>query len=358
MNWPLHGANAHYLYEFLDEPMPENVIDFSANINPFGPPAGIKANWSGWLDDISDYPDPNGKELVELIAEQEHLPEASVLLGNGGAELITLVARMLAGKRVLLIQPTFSEYGRVCRAAGCEVTNLVLQEGNWQLRVADLIPKLAEVDAVFLCHPNNPTGVIYPESLVEEIVSACQKHDCLLIVDEAFYDFLDNQQTVAPLLEAYTNLVVIRSLTKMYAIAGLRLGYLLGPAEIVQQLQSFQPHWSVNTLALLAGKKCLLTEKHAAKTRAFISGERERIVAALGRTGYRISPSRANYYLLQDPDLNEQLPLFQFLLKKGIVPRHTANYQGLNGRWMRFAVKQSWQNDILLEALREWRTHH
>ncbi|WP_174616002.1 threonine-phosphate decarboxylase CobD [Virgibacillus ihumii] len=358
MNWPLHGANAHHLYESLELPMPDKIIDFSANLNPFGPPAGIQANWSDWFEKISDFPDPNGKELVQQIAREEGLSEDTILLGNGGAELIALVTRMLAGKRVLLIHPTFSEYGRMCSVAGCEMTSLVLQEGDWQLRMEELIPKLAEADAVFLCHPNNPTGIVYSESLMEQIISACHEHNCLLIADEAFYDFLDNKQSVASLVNKYSNLMVIRSLTKMYAIAGLRLGYLLASPELVRKLKSFQPHWSVNALALEAGKECLLDGKHAAKTRSFISGERERILAVLKKAGYRVSPSKVNFHLLQDRALDEQLPLFRFLLKKGIVPRHTANYQGLNGRWMRFAVKQSRQNDILLEALLEWRTHN
>ncbi|WML43031.1 threonine-phosphate decarboxylase CobD [Neobacillus sp. PS3-40] len=358
MNWPLHGSNPQYVYQSLQLPMPKVIIDFSVNLNPFGPPDSLKRNWPQWLGYIEDYPDPEGRDLVEILYEKEKLPKESILLGNGGAELITLLARMLLGKRVLLIQPTFTEYEQMCRAYGCHISHMVLQEGSWELNVKLLTSKIKKSDALFLCHPNNPMGIVYSESLLLDILKVCQQQQCFMIVDEAFYDFLDESQTLAPLIKNNEYLIVIRSLTKMYSIAGLRLGYLMANQSIIRELKSYQPQWSVNTLALLAGKECLSDEDHVNKTRLFIKGERNRVVKALKDDGYLLSDSKVNFYLLRDPLLDQQLPLFLFLLKKGFVPRHTANYLGLQGRWLRFAIKQRQENDLLLEALREWKSRH
>ncbi|ASK61855.1 threonine-phosphate decarboxylase [Virgibacillus phasianinus] len=355
MNWPIHGSNPQYIYNHLQLPMPKNIIDFSVNVNPFGPPALLKEKWIRWFAAVSDYPDPNNSELIEVISEKEKLPRSSILPGNGGAELIGLLAKMFSGKRVLLIQPTFSEYERMCTANGCQISNLILKENDWEIPVDDLSSKLARADVLFLCHPNNPTGIIYSEQLLLQIVNACQQQDCFLVIDEAFYDFTDESNTIASYLKDYNMLIIIRSMTKMYAIPGLRLGYILAAPSIIKELHQNQAHWSVNALALLAGKECLLADNYINKTKTFVSIERKRMVHALQQAGYLVSASRVNFYLVRDPELGDQLPLFMFLVKKGIVARHTANYQGLNGRWLRFSIKQTHENDILLKELLAWK---
>lgn len=356
MKLPLHGSNPQFVYHGLHLTMPEEVVDFSVNLNPFGPPESFKENWFHWLAYIEDYPDPDGRELLNLLCEKEQLSSESILLGNGGAELITLLARMLAGKRVLIIQPTFIEYERMCRAYGCHISYHTLEEEGWELDLEPLMPKLKNTDALFLCHPNNPTGISYPETTLLKLLETCKQQRCFLIIDEAFYDFHFEHQTMAPFIANNDYLIVIRSLTKMYSIAGLRLGYVMAAPTIITQLKSYQSHWSVNTIALLAGKECLLAEDYATKTRHFIKEERKRLCLVLRDEGYLHSKSEVNFYLLRDPDLDQQLPLLLFLLKKGIVPRHTANYQGLQGRWIRFAIKHQKENNLLLEALKEWRS--
>jgi threonine-phosphate decarboxylase len=356
LKWPLHGSNPQYVYQALNLPMPEKVIDFSVNLNPFGMPDSLKKNWLHWLTFIEDYPDPEARELLELLSKKEQLPKEAILLGNGGAELITLLARLLAGKRVLIIQPTFLEYERMCHAYGCQVTHHQLLEDAWKLELEPLSSKIENADALFLCSPNNPTGTSYPKTLLVKLLETCKQQQCFLIIDEAFYDFLYKDQTMAPLINHNEYLIVIRSLTKMYSIAGLRLGYLMANPPIISQLKAYQSHWSINTVALLAGKECLMADGFVVKTRFFIKEERNRLTQALKEEGYLLSDSKVNYFLLRDPRLDQQLPLFIFLLKKGFVPRHTANYQGLEGRWLRFAIKNQKENDLLLEALREWKS--
>lgn len=358
MKWPTHGANPHYLYKGLQIPIPEKYIDFSMNVNPFGMPDCIRENWSKWLSVVSDYPDPQKQSITKKIAKKNSVPIDCLLVGNGGAELISIVGKMFHQKRVVIVQPAFSEYEIACRVNECKVFNHHLQEGDWQLSPEQLIHFLDDVgaEALFLCTPNNPTGVVYREEDVLKIVRACHQRQITVVIDEAFYDFYSMQQSYIKYLHHYPNLIILRSLTKMYAIAGLRLGYAIAHPEVMKVISSYQPHWSVNGVALQAGEICLDEFEYVETTVRFICKERARLFCFLKENQFAVSASQVNFYLLRDVLRVDQLPLFRFLLKKGIVPRHTANFPGLDGRWLRFAIKQPDENDSLMEALIEWRT--
>lgn len=353
MKLPLHGSNPHQLYQSLSISIPESLIDFSVNINPLGTLPTIKENWLAWYELISDYPDPTGERLKTLIAENESVPEDSVLLGNGGAELITLLAQFLMGKRVGIIQPTFIEYEKMCTAFGCEIEHIVLQEEKWN-DLTEVFDRVKNVDALFLCHPNNPTGITYPQKLIDELIEYCEKEKCYLIIDEAFYDFANKFPTATPYVPTYKYVIVIRSLTKMYSIAGLRLGYMIASPKIINRLYRFKPAWSVNAIALEAGIHCIEDRSFVAKTRSYITKERERMTLLLRNLGYKVSDSQVNYLLARDDKLDTQYSLLRYLVKKGIVPRHTENFRGLHGRWLRLAIKSKSDNDQLYSILRQW----
>ncbi|USK55462.1 threonine-phosphate decarboxylase CobD [Cytobacillus solani] len=357
MKWPAHGANPHYLFEALQIPMPDQKIDFSANINPLGPPRILKEKWDQLYDVVSDYPDPKGYQLKKKLAIKEDIRESQILIGNGGAEIISLIGRMLAGKRVVIVQPAFSEYEEACRINGCTIDYHQLEPDNWEWQEG-IASKLKKEDALFFCNPSNPTGVFYPKTLVLELIKACEKNDCLMIVDEAFYDFLTDYESIVPYINTYPNLLIIRSMTKMFAIPGLRLGYLMADPSVIEELSAFQPQWSMNALALMAGEWCLESESHMNETRSMIKQERERLFGFYKENGFQFSPSQINFYLLKDPALKEQLPLFQFLIERGIIPRHTMNFPGLKGEWLRFAIKGSEDNSRLMEAIEVWRSSH
>ncbi|WP_042463887.1 threonine-phosphate decarboxylase CobD [Neobacillus dielmonensis] len=358
MKLPSHGSNPHYLYEALGLNLPEKYIDFSANINPLGPPVAIKENWSRFYQDILTYPDPFATKLKQLISEKEDVPTGSLLMGNGGAELIALIGRMLAGKKVLIVQPAFSEYETACKANQCEITYYQLFGPDFEWSLDDFLSKADKVDAVFICSPNNPTGIQFPPSLIEPIVRECEKHDCTVILDEAFYDFLDDYQSFIPYINQYTNLMIIRSMTKMYAIPGIRLGYLAASPSVITKLGRLQPHWSINSVALSAGLLCMEDESFVRKTIEFIRQERERLFYFYQDCEFQVSPSKVNFYLLRDPYCEDQFELFCYLLQGGIIPRHTFNFPGLEGKWLRFAIKSKVDNDQLMEVLEQWRMSH
>ncbi|WP_066301751.1 threonine-phosphate decarboxylase CobD [Bacillus sp. FJAT-29937] len=355
MNWPAHGSNPQYLFAALNMPLPDQMVDFSANINPMGPPLILKKRWGELYSLIADYPDPKGYRFKMKIAEKEKLSEGQLLIGNGGAELISLIGRMLAGKRILIIQPAFSEYEEACRINDCTIDYHQLSPDKWELNVEALAEKLPHIDALFLCNPCNPTGVYYSKSKLIELMNECQKHNCLFILDEAFYDFLSEYESIVPYINAFSNLLIIRSMTKMFAIPGLRLGYVMANQAIIDHLASFQPHWSMNALALQAGEWCLESESYVRETRELIDRERERLFNFYSQKELMVSPSQVNFYLLKDPFVDDQLPLFQFLLSIGIIPRHTMNFPGLEGAWLRFAIKGPKENDKLMGAIEEWR---
>lgn len=360
MKWPSHGANVHYLYESLQLQMPHTYLDFSANLNPLGPPQKLKKKWNVLFEEVTEYPDPKGKSLTEKIASKEKIDEEWILLGNGGAELISLMGRLLADKKVLIVQPTFSEYEEACRINRCDISHFYVQPPDWQLSVHPLIKKASaeEVDAIILCNPNNPTGVAYSRETMVQVAEWCHENNVIFIVDEAFYDFVNPFDSLGTEVGKYANVVVLRSLTKMFAIPGLRLGYAVGHPSIIEQLAAFQPHWSVNGIALKAGELCLEEENFVSDTISYVKSERTRLFSFFENGDFEYSPSVVNFYLLQDKKNKDLYSLFQFLLKKGIVPRHTMNFPSLDGKWLRFAVKKEEENSRLMEVLVEWRRLH
>ncbi|MFP7296527.1 threonine-phosphate decarboxylase CobD [Neobacillus niacini] len=358
MKLPSHGSNPQHLFKSLGLSLPEKYVDFSANINPLGPPPELREKWSDFYSEITVYPDPFAEKLRYRIADREQISVDSILIGNGGAELITLIARFLSGKKVVVSEPAFSEYEKACRANDCEIKYHQLMEPNFELCVDQLLPSLSGADALFLCNPNNPTGIQYPVSTVISIIQECEKQNCFVILDEAFYDFLENYQSFIPYINKFSNLIIIRSMTKMFAIPGIRLGYMVAAPDLIANISKLQPHWSINSIALMAGDLCLQNEEFIKESQVYISEERERLFTFFRENGFVVTASQVNFYLLRDPKLKEQKALFKFLLQKGIIPRHTFNFPGLEGNWLRFAIKSSAENSKLMEVLLEWQQLH
>lgn len=355
MQLPSHGSNPAHLYKALEMDQPERIVDFSVNINPLGPPAAIKYRWQDWYEGIYDYPDPSCTTLKQTIALREGVTESHLLPGNGASELITLIARHLHGKKVLIIQPAFSEYASACRMENCTISHFLLNPPDWNLEGVLLQQKLSAVDAVFFCHPNNPTGVQYDRTTIDWLIDTCEQTKTLLIIDEAFYDFSSSPISSIKKAGQSPFLLVLRSLTKMYGIAGLRLGFLAGHPELLLEISKSQPHWSVNAIALKAGTECLNAVHHPEQTCVYIEKERKRLFSFFQEIGFVHSPSAINFYLIRDPSWDSQQELFMYLLRKGLVLRHTYNFPGLEGKWLRAAVKKEEENQLLMEALIQWK---
>ena len=324
-------------------------LDFSVNTNPLGLPPAVDRALRTHLSELAHYPDPACRALRAALAQRHGLSSTSVLCGNGASELILALCACVRPKRVLLTAPTFSEYERAALRYGSTVRLHALDAAaDFVLDRRILLEIEAGADILFLCTPNNPTGRLADRDLLEEIVAACQRRGILLLLDECFLDFTMGE-SLLPLLHRYPGLLILRAFTKIYAMAGLRLGTLYSAdQELLQQIASYCPTWSVSTAAQIAGLAALQEKDWLSDTRRLIIAERAYMTRALRELGLYVCPSDANFLLLR----SEQ-PLWQPLREKGLLMRCCDNYSGLDERYLRIGVKTHAENEILLHAIRE-----
>jgi histidinol-phosphate aminotransferase len=327
---------------------PEEVIDFSVSLNPNGAPAGIEPLVK--CSRLSSYPDPQSINLRRAIVRQTGLPIENVIPGNGSTELIRLAAAAYLdrGDKALIIEPTYGEYRTACEVAGAEVVAQTLSVADdfkpEVSRTIDII-KSAKPRLVFVCNPNNPTGVYLSRQRFEKILSAAA--DSLIVLDEAFASFVSRGQSFLGLIDG-GNLLVVRSMTKDYGLAGLRLGYAIASAEIIATLERIRPPWSVNVVAQGAGIAALQQDNYLQKARTLARKGKKYLVEELKRLGFRCLPSRANFFLVEVGKASE---LRKRLLTKGILVRDCTSF-GLPGH-IRIAPKSMKQNRRLISALKE-----
>ncbi|WP_027408643.1 threonine-phosphate decarboxylase CobD [Anoxybacteroides tepidamans] len=354
MKLPSHGANPHYLYKSIGLPLPEQWIDFSVNTNPYPLPLSIWPTQAEFYKWATEYPDPDATELKSYLARTERLSTEQLFIGNGASECIYLLARLFSGKRVGIVEPTFSEYRRACESNGCTVLSIVSDEARgWMHAQSDLVTMIEQVDVIFLCHPNNPTGTVMKKEKFFSLLEAAKRAGTFVVIDEAFYHFWDEPFTALEWISLFSHLIVIRSLTKMYHLAGVRIGYIAADEAIIRKIRAFQPPWSASQVAQQLAMRLLPLNEFVARTRRMIASERSRITAALQEAGYYVSRSVVNFYLLRAPERSTEELLYD-LLREGLIPRHTKNFNGLNGDYLRLAVKTKEENDQLLSFLIRW----
>ncbi|MDV6379205.1 threonine-phosphate decarboxylase CobD [Sporosarcina sp. GW1-11] len=353
MRLPEHGANCARLYESLNIPVPEKILDFSENCNPAGPPVVVKEAWADLLSTITSYPDPDGQPFRAVAAKFHQVEERCVLVGNGAAELLSLLGECYRGEKVLLIDPTFSEYRATLEASGAEVVSIqAKEEDDFRLPVAQIVDALPKVAAVYLCTPNNPTGILPTLDELLTIVQAAERSRTEVVLDEAFIDFVDESRSFIHHLEKYPHVIVVRSMTKMYAIPGIRLGYLVTHPEIVSMVKSRTPHWHVNGVAAEIGALCLNERSYCESAILHAQTERAKMVEFLRAYDCQVIDSVANY-LIFAPKQDARV-LYRYLLARGIVLRHSENFRGMDGRWLRVGMKSAEQMNSLREAMANW----
>lgn len=332
---------------------PEDLLDFSASINPLGPAPGVREAVTAAFDRLVHYPDSQAVELREALARHHGLPPECICVANGSTELIYLLPRLAGGRRGLVVSPPFSEYARSLTLAGWEVGYLDLSpEDGFVLSEALLDQRLAEGwDLLFLANPGNPTGSLIPRNEMVRIHRLCRAHGVFLAVDEAFMDFRE-EESVTGQLARLGGGVVLRSLTKFHAIPGLRLGFAVAAQEDAIRLTEQRAPWSVNTLAQAAGIATLADGEYAARTRRLVEEERAVLAAGLAAIpGVRVYPSAANY-LLAELTVGPSVPeLAGALLRQRILIRDCSSFRGLGDRFFRVAVRSRADNECLLAAL-------
>jgi L-threonine-O-3-phosphate decarboxylase len=336
-----------------------DVLDFSASINPLGPPRSAIDAIQACIPNLKAYPDPDYRQLRQALGQMHQLPPDWIFPGNGAAELLTWAGRDLASLDVTYsIAPAFSDYGRSVRSFGGRVGSMPLwSEETWQAEFdrdslpLPPIPSLSGINAgLILNNPHNPTGILWKR---DEILPYLEQL-ALVVADEAFMDFLppDQQESLIPVIQQCENLIVIRSLTKFYSIPGLRLGYAIAHPDRLQRWQEWRDPWSVNTLAAAVGEAVIGDTEFEQQTWNWLSVERSRLVEGFARLGLRCLQGRANFLLVRSPISSSQLQ--QLLLQRHhILIRDCLSFPELGDRYFRVAVRTQAENQRLLDALQE-----
>jgi len=328
--------------------LPEVVLDFSVSINPFGPPPGIKevlVNAS-----VEHYPDSEASELRQALAEKLNISPGKLIVGNGSTELIRLTAAAYLEPNDLVIipQPTYSEYQTACQLADAKIMKQpVLKEPDFHLDVCEITKLLRKhkPKAVFLCNPNNPTGQYMSRGEVAQIMSSAP--ESLIVLDEAYIAFTENAWASVDLID-HGNLVILRSMTKDYALAGLRLGYAIAEESIISQLRRVRPPWNVNSVAQKAGIVALNADSYLKGCYNKIRKAKNFLIKELECLGLSPLPSQTNFFLVR---VGNAATFRQALLKKGLLVRDCTSF-GLP-EYIRLAPRSLSECQKLIEAIKD-----
>ncbi|HEX2926134.1 MAG TPA: histidinol-phosphate transaminase [Ruminiclostridium sp.] len=346
----IHGGD---IYDRGDIPENTRIVDFSANINPLGMPLSVKKAIAENIDKFSSYPDPLCRALINEISRHEDISSGWIVCGNGAADIIYRLAIGLKPKNVLLTAPTFSEYEHAVRCAGGSISyHYLLEKNNFSLDSSILHSITPGVDMVFLCNPNNPTGIPVKKGLVLEIAAHCRENGTVLVVDECFMDFLqeEGEYSVVGSVGKFDNIIVLKAFTKIFAMAGIRLGYgICSNKQTVDRLYDAGQPWNVSVIAQICGIAALKETSHILKTKEMIQSNREYLIRNLNKLGFKTFESKANYVLFKTEDRN----LSRKLLRFGILIRSCGNFTGLDNTYYRIAVKSHADNEYLIKCLGE-----
>ncbi len=326
-------------------------LDFSASVNPLGPPRSVMQAVRRALRSIDRYPDSDARAVTERLAASHEVDPGQVVVGNGSIDLIYRLPVALRPSRVAIAEPAFTEYERASFAAGAAIDHWLAPPPDFQPQPFDP----GRADLVWICNPNNPTGQLWPRGLLAAWIEAHPR--TTFVVDEAFLPFLPEEKyhTLVPALPRLANLVVVRSLTKIFAFPGLRFGYAVLPSAAVSLAERLRPPpWSNNALALAAALAALADRAYLSRTQAWMKHEPARFVRRL--TDLRAAspfPSAANFLLLQLRDRQYTAGgVARLLARRGIAVRNASNFVGLDESYLRVAVRSRRDNDQLVAALR------
>lgn len=325
-------------------------LDFSSSVNPLGTPPAVLQALRDAVPMSIHYPDPYCRKALAAISAYEGVPEGNILLGNGAAELIYAFCSVSAPRKALIPIPAFSEYESALQTVGCEVLYHPLRPERGFLPDASILEAIRNSmpGAVFLCHPNNPSGRLIPADLLDEIITLCEVSGIHLFLDACFLDLSGTTSNLNSLIDTHPHLFILKALTKSFAIPGVRVGYgLSADRELLAAMgRSVQP-WNVSVFAQAAIPAALQETEWLKESRRLIEKERGYLTDALTGLGFSVCPSNTNFILFQGPE-----GLDFVLRKQGIAIRNCANFPGLDPGWYRIAVRIHEENETLLSAIR------
>ncbi|MBN2125735.1 MAG: threonine-phosphate decarboxylase [Deltaproteobacteria bacterium] len=335
------------------------LTDFSVSLNPLGPPRIIGERWASMMDGIRNYPGLEGEGIALFYRERFGISPENVLGCNGSTEAIYLLPRALGIRKALVVVPSYHDYHRASRLAGAEVLSypLVPEQGAFSYCRERILEGMHRADALWVGNPNNPTGTLFPKPFILEL--AGRFPDKWIVVDEAFIQFLEGWQDHSLLFEQpRPNLLVIHSLTKFYALAGLRLGGVVGAPGVISRLRMAKEPWSVNGLAERIAPLLIDCGGYERETLSLIRRERQRVFEALDPLKEIVLyPSTANFVLGQWRGTRNLDDLLRHLLRLGISLRDCRNFSGLQDNFFRFAILSPGENNTLVAGLKAFPEH-
>lgn len=341
-------------------------LDFSVNTNPLGMPQCVKAALRAVMEGNEQlwesYPDPLCGELRKELADCHHTSAKRIVCGNGASELIVAAVRAFQRRKgaaslaCVLPVPSFLEYERALRAVGAGISYYFMkEEENFAVTESFLEKLTPDMDLLFLCSPNNPTGSLLPEALLKRILDRCRENGIGVVLDTCFWELAQSPGTEEESVwncGACPDLVVLKAFTKLYAVPGLRLGYgICSDSGLAGEIMGQLPCWNVSGAAQLAGLTVMKNKNridYISQTRELIGRERSYLEAELQGLGMQVLPGQANFLCFYSEE-----PLYEKLLQRGILIRDCGNFRGLGAGWYRVAVKKHTENMLLTEQIRQ-----
>ncbi|BBF45486.1 L-threonine 3-O-phosphate decarboxylase [Lachnospiraceae bacterium KM106-2] len=338
----------------------EDITSFGANVNPLGVSFKLRETLASKIDAITSYPDREYTSLRKCISSYTGAELEHIIVGNGSTELISLFIQITHPKKALLIGPTYSEYEREVTLEGGRAHYLSLhEEDGFSLNLDELEDELSQdVDLLIICNPNNPTSSVLTRQEMRKILDSCKRKGIYVMVDETYVEFAPSIEDITsiPLAEYYTNLVILRGISKFFAAPGLRLGYAIcGNEELLKEINKRKNPWTINSLAAIAGEIMFTDTDYINQTKELIHTERTRICARLAACkDLKIYKPNANFVLckLLREDITS-FDLFETCIKKGLMIRDCSNFPFLDDHYFRFCFMSAEKNDELVDLILE-----
>lgn len=336
----------------------EEIISFSANVNPLGVSPMLRETLANHIDAITTYPDREYTSLRKCIAEYVNTDYENIIMGNGSTELISLFIQIEHPKKALIIGPTYSEYEReIALGGGTCLYYPLKEEQNFALDAADFTAQLNEsIDLVVICNPNNPTSGAILRKTMRKILDVCKQNDIFVMVDETYVEFADNWEEITsiPLTAFYNNIVILRGTSKFFAAPGLRLGYAItGNRDLIKSINTRKNPWTINSLAVIAGEIMFRDSSYIMQTRELISKERARIYKLLSEDSrFKVYPPSGNFMLVRllDDTLTSG-ELFDRAIREKMMIRDCSTFPFLDNKYIRFCFMEPAINDKLIACL-------
>ena len=325
-------------------------IDFSVNVNPLGIPESVKVALQKAVGACQEYPDITAEALKSAVSDSLSVPKDFLLFGNGASELFMAVVHALKPEKTVIPIPSFYGYEHAVNAVEGEIVYYLMQENNEFSLKEDVLSVLTEdVQLLFLANPNNPTGKLISPVFLKQLLCHCMDKGIYVVLDECFIDFCESEASMLPEITQFANLILIKAFTKIFAIPGVRLGYLAcSNWELLRSIERQLPEWNLSVFAQRAGVACAKEQEYIRKTACYVKRERRFLEEGLKEMGFRVFSGDADFILF-----SSEKRLYELLLERGILIRDCGNFRGLSKGYYRIAVKSQEENEVLLKTIGE-----